>query len=264
MNSEKLTRLASIEIGYRVDADLPIIPLAMNVRRAGCAASHAHPRAQLIFASSGVMKVVSAKDIWIVPPSQAVWVPSNAEHEVYFPGEVSLRNLFVDASATRGMPPACTVLKITPLLRELIERSIAFGDQYTRNSPGWRLMQVILDELREAEATALHLPMARDKRVLHVMHGLLKQPSDPRDLDDWAQSAGASSRTLARLFVNETGLGFGQWRQRLLLQQAVTRLGHGESVTTVAAELGYQSLSAFVGMFKRELGVTPRRYGLPQ
>ena len=271
MNIEKLTRLDPVELGYRRDARLPVIPLAMQIsplkmraRQVGCAAPHAHPRGQLIYASSGVMRVVCGRDIWVVPPSQAVWVPPDQEHEVYFPGEVELRNLFIDPTVTMGLPTQCTVLKVLPLLRELIVKAMEVGERYLPESAGWRLMLVLLDELRQAPATPLHLPMARDKRVMRVIEMLLDHPGDPRDLEAWSQVAGASSRTLARLFVAETGLTFGIWRKRLLLQEAVRLLDQGQQVIQVAFNLGYQSQSAFIGMFRKELGVSPGQYARQQ
>lgn len=267
MNIEKLTRMDPVVLGYRLDARLPIIPLAMQIsprkmqaRQVGCAAPHAHPRGQLIYAGSGVMRVVCGRDIWVVPPSQAVWVPPDQEHEVYFPGEVALRNLFIDPSAIMGLPTQCTVLKVLPLLRELIVKAIEVGEEYLPESSGWRLMQVLLDELRQAQATPLHLPMGRDQRVMRVIEMLLEKPGDSRDLEAWSRIAGAGSRTLARLFVAETGLTFGMWRKRLVLQEAIRLLDQGQPVTQVAFDLGYQSQSAFIGMFRKELGVPPGQY----
>jgi AraC-like DNA-binding protein len=260
MNVEKLPKLAPIELGYHVDPSLPVIPFAMEVSHAGCAAPHAHPRGQLIYASSGAMRVVCGRDVWVVPPSQAVWVPPEVEHEVHFPGAVSLRNLFLDPSVTCGLPGRCTVIKISPLLRELILKAVQVGDLYDRESAGYRLMLVIVDELRVAETTELHLPMGRDERLLRVMELLLENPGDRRELGEFASLAGASSRTLSRLFIKETGLTFGAWRKRLLLQQAVDRLSGGANVTTVAFDLGYQSLSAFIDMFRQSLGTPPGQY----
>lgn len=267
MNIAKLTRLPPVEQGFLLDAKLPVIslaievsPLKMQAREIGSAAVHVHPRGQLIYARSGMMRVICGRDVWVVPPSQAVWVPPNQEHEVYFPGDTALRSLFVDPSAVTGLPLQCTVLKVAPLLRELILRAVQIGNSYAPDRAEWRVMQVLLDELRVAEATPLRLPMAQDKRVMRVIDALLKSPGDSRGLDAWGKVAGASSRTLARLFVSETGLTFGGWRKRLLLHEALDRLDRGEQVTGIAFGLGYQSLSAFIEMFRKELGVSPRRY----
>jgi len=260
MNIVKQTTLPPIEVGYRIDAARPVIPLAMEVSRTGCAAPHHHPRGQFIYASSGVMRILTPAGAWVVPPSQAVWVPPEIEHEVYFPGQVSLRNLFIDPSAVAGLPTACCVLKVGTLLRELVRRAVAVGDGYRRHTPEWRLMQVLLDELRRAEPSPLHLPAARDPRVCRVTEALQRQPGDDRDLAAWAKVACASSRTLARLFVRDTGMTFGAWRQQLRLLEAVARLGRGESVTAVAFALGYRSLSAFIDRFHKALGTPPGKY----
>lgn len=260
MNIDKLTKLSPIEIGYRIEPALPVIPFAMQVNQAGCAGSHAHPRGQLIYASSGVMRVVCGRDVWVVPPSQAVWVPPDMEHEVYFPGEILLRNLFIDPSMSSSLPKDCTILKVSSLLRELILKAVLIGDGYLPESSGYRLMLVIIDELQQAEPTELHLPMGRDERLLRVMEVLLKNPGENKELDELATIACSSSRTLSRLFIRETGLTFGAWRKRLILQEAIDRLEKGQSVTRVAFDLGYQSLSAFIEMFRQSLGSSPGQY----
>ena len=260
MNIEKMTKLGPIILGYRLDPELPVITLSMEVERVGCAASHAHPRGQLIYAESGIMRVVCARDIWIVPPSQAVWVPPGVEHEVYFPGRVSLLNLFIDPTAAVGMAESCVVIKVSSLLRELICKAAHTGDDYRRGSVEWRLIQVLLDELRQAEPTLLHLPQARDPRVMFVIEALIRNPSNACGINEWGKMTGASGRTLARLFVSETGLTFGDWRRRLFLQRGIDRLYNGDSVTTVAFDLGYRSLSAFIEMFRRTLGTSPAQY----
>ncbi|MCY1215799.1 HTH-type transcriptional regulator NimR [compost metagenome] len=55
----------------------------------------------------------------------------------------------------------------------------------------------------------------------------------------------------------------GAWRQRARLMRAQEMLAAGAAVTTVALELGYDNVSAFIAMFKRELGTTPGRYSAP-
>lgn len=65
---------------------------------------------------------------------------------------------------------------------------------------------------------------------------------------------------LARRFREETGLSLGQWLSRQLVLQALAMLGAEPSVNEIAAELGYSGASAFIAMFRRELGQTPARY----
>ena len=55
-------------------------------------------------------------------------------------------------------------------------------------------------------------------------------------------------------------MSFGAWRRQLRLLRALERLAAGEPVTTVALALGYDSTSAFIAMFRRNLGRTPGSY----
>ena len=53
---------------------------------------------------------------------------------------------------------------------------------------------------------------------------------------------------------------FRQWRQQVKLLEALGRLANGEQVATVAFDLGYDSQSAFIAMFRKALGTTPGKY----
>lgn len=260
MNIENLPRLPPVELGYCLDASQPVIPLSLAVARAGCHAPHQHPRGQLLHASEGLMWVIAGGSRWLVPPAQALWLPPEQEHQVFFPGQVTLRNLFVHPDHCTGLPSRCQVLQVSPLLRALLLRAVDIGSPYPANGPAARLMQVLLDELAQAKETPLQLPFGSDARLLRVQEALLAAPGSPRRLADWAQFGGCSPRTLARLFSEQTGLSFGSWRQRLCLQSAIERLQRGDPVTTVALDLGYDSPSAFGSMFKRALGCAPGTY----
>jgi len=224
---------------------------------------HRHFRAQLVYASDGVMTVATAEGTWVVPPQQAVWVPAGILHEVSTQGPASLRFLYLHPLAAANLSTSCYVLAVSELLRALILRAFSFSKTYGPDSPEMRVTAVILDELRASRPEPLHLPMSADPRIKTVTAALTAQPALNDTLSQWALWVGASERTLARLFLKETGMTFGAWRQRLRLLTAVARLGEGDPVTSVAYDLGYDSPSAFIAMFRKNLGRTPGRYFAP-
>lgn len=221
---------------------------------------HHHLRAQLLYAVHGVMEAITVRGAWLVPPRQAVWIPAGVEHEVHFRTRVSMRSLYVHGSAAGRMSAECHVVNVSPLLAALVVRLVDIDPRNEGGGRCARLVDVLLDELGALEAAPLHLPLPGDSRVRPIVDALQRDPGDNRSLEQWAGTAGASARTLARAFVADTGLSFAAWRQQLRLHEALTRLGDGQSITAVALDLGYQSPSAFIAMFKRALGEPPARY----
>ena len=260
MNIVNRPSIVSDHPGDLEDPGQPVVTIASD-SPGGCHFPvHRHFRAQLVFASAGVMTVTTAVGTWVVPAQQAVWVPAGVEHEVYAAGPLSMRSLYVHPDAAHALPTECRVVAVEPLLRELIVKATVLAESGRTGDSYVRLVGVILDELRGLNPAPLHLPLPHDPRLQAITSSLLAKPGDNRDLVEWGRSAGASARTLARLFRQETGMTFSGWRQRLRLLAAVSRLGAGEPVTAVAYELGYRSPSAFIAMFRRTLGRPPGRY----
>jgi AraC-like DNA-binding protein len=243
-----LVRMSHPVVGYATE-----FPSGHRLRR------HHHSSAQLIFAARGVMRVSTDHGRWVVPPERAVWIPPLVPHAIAMSGEVAMRTLYVKPGLPRGAPRSCRVVPVSPLLRELILRVTALPAKGRRNTADKRLLQVALDEIQFADVVPLHIPMPRDRRAAAVAHALLERP-DRRPLSEIARSAGASERTLARLFARETGRSFGRWRQQASLLRALELLARGDSVTSVAFDVGYDSVSAFIAMFRAALGTTPARY----
>lgn len=260
MNVVRRTTADPLHPGNLTDARQPVVTVSSDSPGNLRFPMHRHFRAQLVYASAGVMTVTTAAGTWVVPPQQAVWVPAQVDHEVSSSGPLSMRSLYVHPDATGGLPRQCCVMAVAPLLRELIVKVSELAEQRQLPDSYARLVSVVLDELRGLKAAPLHLPLPRDARLRAITESLIAAPGDNRDLAQWGRRAGASARTLARLFRRETGMTFAGWRRRLRLLAAVSRLGGGESVTTVAYDLGYRSPSAFVAMFRRSLGTSPGRY----
>lgn len=223
-------------------------------------ALHRHSRAQLLHAESGLMAIEAASASWLIPPGVALWVPPGMPHEVRAVTAISMRTLYVRPDAAAGLAEHCRAIAVGPLLRELIFRAVSFSPHYAADSREGRLMAVILDEVREQPDAPLNLPLPRDRRARRVADALVADPADGRPIEQWASVTGASARTLARIFREQTGLSFGQWRQRRRLLTALERLAAGEAVTLVALDLGYSSPSAFAAMFRRALGHPPSQY----
>jgi AraC-like DNA-binding protein len=248
-------------LGICLDPLRPLLYLSEELPQGSLRSPHEHPRGQLAWAASGVIRVNTDSGSWVVPASHAVWIPGGMKHEIIVASSAAIRYLFVDPSVLQYLPDECQVMEVTPLLRELILRLLTFDLSQPARGASARLIQVVLDELASLPSSPLYLPFGQDRRLLMVMKQLTRNPADTRSLPQLAALAGASPRTLERLFSSETGLGFQQWRSRLRLLEAVQRLNRGESSAAVALSLGYSSSSAFVAAFRRYFGRPPQSFG---
>src|SRR6185295_11450173 len=137
------------------DLPRPVAVLARNVPHDHTTPWHHHRRAQLVYASSGVMVVKTRASTWVIPPQRAVWVPSRIEHETRTIGEVAMRTIYVAPRTARQLPRECCAINVSPLLRELVLRAAEAPLLYARSGPEGRLMHMILDEIRVARMLPL-------------------------------------------------------------------------------------------------------------
>src|SRR5450830_1025845 len=200
---------------------------------------HAHTKHQLIYAVRGVMVVQAA---------------------IGCIGEVHMRSLMVAPTAAPRLLDKTQAVGISPLLRELIRAAMVLPQPYVAGTRDDRVMQLILDEIRVLPVLPLSLQMPSDPRLLRICKLLQQQLDDCSTMADWARRLAVDVKTIQRLFVKQTGMTFGQWRQQARLLRALELLAAGDKVIDVALALGYDSPSAFASMFRKQFDQTPSQF----
>ncbi len=213
-----------------------------------------------MFACRGVMTVHTRRGTWVVPPMRAVWIPAEMRHSVAMSGPVSMRTLYFLPGLCRVEKGECAVLNVSPLFRELILHACNFKKLRKNVATERRIIEIIVDQLKVVKSVPLQLPQPSDPRALRVAAALAASTTERAPLSKLCRESGASKRTIQRLFLEETKMTFGKWQQQSRLLRAVQALACGEKVTTAALEAGYNSPSAFISMFRKQLGTTPGRY----
>jgi AraC-like DNA-binding protein len=219
--------------------------------------THRHRKGQLVFALRGGVTCRVPGGLWMVPPHCGVWVPGGVEHSNIATANARIFFVYIEPGAA-DLPDRCCTLSISPLLRELIvELADHVQGDDARGDP---LIRVLLTELPRMPVQQHHLPISAEPRLRRITAALADNPSDRSTLAEWADRVALSESSLARLVLRETGLTFGRWRQQLHLIVALRELSAGASVQQVSADLGYESVTAFITMFKKALGKPPARY----
>jgi AraC-like DNA-binding protein len=221
---------------------------------------HSHRWGQLIYAVTGTMQVLAADTLWLVPPTRALWAPAGIVHAIVMRGSTAMRTIYVPPDQGNLLPAKCHAIEVSSLLRELILHIVGLRLLRAGVSTHEHLAELFLDLVAAAPGLPLFVPMPQDERAASVARVLRDDPARDDDIEHLARLAGASVRTLQRIFRKETGMRFVEWRQRLRLMQALERLEQGASVTAAGAEAGYASTSAFIAAFRAQVGETPKRF----
>ncbi|MFC0407020.1 AraC family transcriptional regulator [Roseomonas elaeocarpi] len=220
---------------------------------------HQHRQGQLVLALHGAVTCTAANGRWIVPPGCGVWIPGGVPHSNQVTANARLSYLFVEPDAA-ALPTQCCTLSVSPMLREMIFRLTDVPGSYAPDGHTGRLVRVLLDELAMMPKQKLELPVSGHPKIAAIAAALTAEPGDRRTMAEWAAHVALSERSLERLMVAETGLTFGRWRRQLHLVIALRELAGGATVQRVSSDLGYESPTAFIVMFKKAFGTTPARY----
>ncbi|SKA36955.1 AraC family transcriptional regulator [Consotaella salsifontis] len=230
------------------------IDVSQNEREAPV---HHHRKGQLVMALRGGVTCSVSDGMWVVPPNCGVWVPGGLPHSNVATANARLFFLFVEPGAS-DLPDRCCTLSLTPLVREMI---VAMADRSADTAPDAALLtQLLLSVLSRMPVQELYLPLTDEPRLRRIASSLAENPADRSTMAEWAARVALSENSLARLVRQETGLTFGRWRQQLQLIVSLRSLATGATVQKVSADLGYESVSAFITMFKKALGMSPAKY----
>ncbi|WP_127597467.1 AraC family transcriptional regulator [Nitratireductor alexandrii] len=241
-------------------ADSAVVALASAYPDGHHVAAHRHGRSQLLHVRAGVVLAVTDAGRWMVPAGQALWIPAGITHAVDMLGGVRMQSAYVRPAAIAGLPASLRVVAMTALMRSLMGEAVAIGDAQGARGRDALLLDLILHEIPRLAELPLGLPFPSDRRFAALCRRYLDAPTPAVTIDDWARETGMSRRSFTRRFQRETGLSLSVWRQQASLFAALPRLFDGEPITTVALDLGYDSVAAFTTMFKRMLGTSPRAY----
>ncbi len=217
-----------------------------------------HPRGHLVYAAQGVLSVHTGRGTSIVPANRVGWTPAGFAHSHRAHGVTDMRIVFLPAGPARLMPDRPAVFLVSGLAREVL--LALTGEQRRDRAASARLHRVLVDELREAREQPLQLPEPRDDRLRAVARRLYDDPADTTTLGGIGRAVGASGRTLSRLFHDELGMTFYEWRTQLRVFHALVLLADGHDVLRVAAACGWSNPSNFITAFTALVGVTPGRY----
>ncbi len=218
---------------------------------------HCHEEGQFFMLLRGTAVYITDVGEWLMTPQHPCWVPPKTAHGVRSRGDIEGIVILASEEVCVELPKEVSIIKTNPLIDALLDKMSSCANE---SEQLYRLWAVLKDEIVNAEYDDLHLPVPQDERLRELTQLMVENPADSRSLEQWAATVNLAQRTLIRKFRAETGMSLVAWRQRARVIQAIKLLNSGTSVTDVAMSVGYDSLSAFISVFKQIIGVSPAQY----
>ncbi|ROV58123.1 AraC family transcriptional regulator [Vibrio ponticus] len=242
------------------DLENPVIGIAARVGRHD-SGLHQHQKGQLLYAPQGCMTITLAEVQCVLPPTRAAWIPANTLHCARMNNVVEYRSLYLSEQYANIGGDDVSIIEVTPLLRELIER-MSFWAWDKPSHEMTNTLNLFIEELQQAKPQTLFLPLPKDARLQTWLDELqaIDTPSNAPSLSQLSQRIAASSKTISRIFSRETGMPYQAWRQQWRLLKSIEYLSQGLTVADVAHQLAFSSDSAFIAFFKQQTGQTPYQY----
>lgn len=241
-------------------AQVPVVAVVLDLPGLAYMPPHTHDHGRLIHSVDGTINVVCTGQSWLLPPHRALWLPPGTLHEMSTRSTARMRSLDFVPRLAASLPREPFSISVSPMLRALIHRAVEIGTAYHDDRHHLTLLKAIPREILLSQRSQIAIPFTADRRLVKVCRSLLVGRDLKMPLDYWADSAGASRRTLERLFVSETGMTFVEWRQHALMHLAIGRLVGGASISQICLDLDILSTSAFHRVFRRVFKTTPARY----
>lgn len=223
---------------------------------------HAHDEGQLTFAASGMVQVHTYDGVWLVPPQLAAWMPPGAAHRIEMLTDAELWLVHWRPEVLRawgiGAPlDRAFALRVTPLLRSLLEEAVSIDPQ---SSKAELIVRLMLHELTAMPAAPTFLPFPSSLAGRHVADLVLADRRNKMTLRELASRAVTSARTVSRLFPAETGLTLKAWRHRARIVRAMEQLAKGDAPAKVARDIGFANTAAFSSAFRHVTATTPTAF----
>jgi AraC-like DNA-binding protein len=217
----------------------------------------------LLYAEHGAMTLEAEGQRWTLPPARAALIAAGKPIRVTLSQRVRACSALFAPGFAPTPPSTLSVFEMNALARQLLFALRDVGerdalDPYTNVlfqaliAVSWRLSK---------HPTAAVMPVPRSealRRALAIMQARLDE--GPR-LDELAAEVAMAPRSLARRFMGEIGMTWGEAQRRMRMIRAIEAMAEGErTVADIALSVGYSSLSAFNAAFRDFTGQTPTEF----
>lgn len=219
---------------------------------------------EIAWVDSGTVHYSAHEKRFVVRAGEGLILPSAEAHATQFVGAFSGTGLWVDdklieEAIGRGRPLRRPRLLAQGSAIAKLGAVIACEAHHDRDEP---LLQALIDALvQRVVASLADQPLVPPATAIDQVHACLERIrkcfQDPLSVNQLASELGLSRFQLNRRFFQLTGDSPYRLLLRTRLRYAKAALQAGAPVTRAAFDAGFNDLSRFSRMFRREYGIAP-------
>jgi AraC-like DNA-binding protein len=222
---------------------------------------HHHDMHQLQYAFENSMELEDAQARYLLPRDLAGWIPAGVTHRNSL-HHIRSVSILLAADSVPNAGDRVRILRASPLMREMIAEATRWPLDRPLDETGRIYFAALARLCGEwiTDEAPFTLPLSTDP-ALRAAIRYTREHLVGSTVAGVCRAAGLSERTLRRRFQAELGMGWDEYRRRARLLSAAEALANGnESIARIAADVGFESQSAFAAAFQQLTGKTPRAF----
>ncbi|WP_286970701.1 AraC family transcriptional regulator [Flavobacterium sp. UBA4854] len=210
---------------------------------------HTHERYQLTYVEEGYQYFHIEEKTYLVPQNHVIWIPTKKEHRISSESKtVNLIIALFKSVPTQDFFQNVHVFSAPNVLKEMILYAQKWDKLLTENEEQANFLKAILTSLPNfcKENNALQIPVPADDRLIPVCNYINKNYQYAFEIDELANLAQMSVRSLQRIFKQKTNITLQKYLQLIRILKSIELLDAKQyTLSQIAHLVGYKSLSAF-------------------
>lgn len=227
---------------------------------------HIHTQGHILVVQNGVATVNVERSAYYIPYGYFVWIPPGKSHRISFEDKrITLLNVYYPPYLTTDkFYQKVGVYPMPSILYHVIELIEGKSEEYMKDNWKYELLTTIihiLPHIIEAQPFELRLPTTDHPVAQKIVEAIHRNYQTQLTAETVGKEVGLSVRTLSRYLRSELDVSFIQYVRSYRVIMAIKQMAKAEdSITNIAYNVGYESLTAFSNSFFKVTGCRPSHF----
>ncbi|TCC87448.1 helix-turn-helix domain-containing protein [Pedobacter hiemivivus] len=227
---------------------------------------HKHTKGQLTYVEGGVIFLYTNDKSYFLPARHYLWIPAGIEHHLEHRYKSTvIRNIYFNTTDIENHPffDHIGIYPVNNLLLEMIKFSENWNGNISPGTHEYGFLNAIKNILPVISKHPLPIvvPTTDNARLRPALIYIHTHLADELTLSIIASATGFSERTLSRTFQASLKISFFQYLKLVRITKAMEKLLETDlTISEIAYEVGYDSISSFSNTFYKMTGQRPSTF----